>query len=43
MILDSVLDELNKVHGSNVSKAWQNRFDSYLRSVPPYYIAVSLV
>ncbi|CAF0743272.1 unnamed protein product [Adineta ricciae] len=36
--LSTLLNELNKVHGSNVSKAWQNRFDSYLRSIPPYYI-----
>ncbi|CAF1395848.1 unnamed protein product [Adineta steineri] len=36
--LSTLLNELNKVHGSNVTKAWQNRFDSYLRSIPPYYL-----
>lgn len=36
------LDDLNTVHGSNVTKSWQNRFDTYLRSIPPYYLPVRI-
>ncbi|CAF3070246.1 unnamed protein product [Rotaria sp. Silwood2] len=36
--LSTLLNELNKAHGSNVSRTWQNRFDAYLRSIPPYYL-----
>ncbi|CAF2136630.1 unnamed protein product [Rotaria magnacalcarata] len=36
--LSTLLNELNKSHGSTVSRTWQNRFDAYLRTIPPYYI-----
>jgi hypothetical protein len=31
---------LNTVHGSTITKSWQSRFDTYLRSIPPYYLPV---
>jgi len=41
VFLFCILDELNKVQNSNVTKSWQNRFDAYLRAIPPYYIPVN--
>jgi hypothetical protein len=41
--LSTLLNELNKNHGTNITKAWQNRFDAYLRSIPPYYLPVCFV
>jgi len=36
-------DELFKVHKLKPSQSWRHHFDNYLKTIPVYYAAVSVV
>ena len=40
-VLLPLLEDLFKTHRQKPSKEWRLQFDSYLRTMPPYYANVS--
>lgn len=42
-VLLPLLDELFKVHRSKPSAEWRAQFQNYVRTMPPYYVGVSML
>lgn len=37
-----LLDDLFKIHRSKPSAEWRAQFQNYVRTMPPYYVSVSI-